>query len=109
MRSLPCHFPDCREMGASPARLSATRRPAVPAPAGAIILLLPIYVQDLGLHVPSLTPLVLFYTLGIALLMVSRVPTFNRKARVAAAEHKRQISLEQCGDTVAPKPSRPTR
>ena len=47
--------------------LDATDTPAwksnyfvgVPAPAGAIILLLPIYVQDLGLHVPSLTPLVL--------------------------------------------------
>jgi len=51
----------------------------VPAPAGAIILLLPIYVQDLGLHVPSLTPLVLVYTLGVALLMVSRVPTFSGK------------------------------
>ncbi len=67
--------------------LDATDTPAwksnyfvgVPAPAGAIILLLPIYVQDLGLHVPSLTPLVLFYTLGIALLMVSRVPTFSGK------------------------------
>ena len=51
----------------------------VPAPAGAIILLLPIYAQDLGLHLPSLTPLVLFYTLGIALLMVSNVPTFSIK------------------------------
>ena len=51
----------------------------VPAPAGAIILLLPIYAQDLGLHLPQLTPLVLFYTLGIALLMVSRVPTFSGK------------------------------
>ncbi len=51
----------------------------VPAPAGAIILLLPIYAQDLGLHVPSLTPLVLVYTLAIALLMVSRVPTFSGK------------------------------
>ena len=51
----------------------------VPAPAGAIILLLPIYAQDLGLHLPSLTPLVLFYTLGIALLMVSNVPTFSGK------------------------------
>jgi len=67
--------------------LDATDTPAwksnyfvgVPAPAGAIILLLPIYVQDLGLHLPSLTPLVLFYTLGIALLMVSRVPTFSGK------------------------------
>jgi CDP-diacylglycerol--serine O-phosphatidyltransferase len=51
----------------------------VPAPAGAIILLLPIYAQDLGLHLPSLTPLVLLYTLGIALLMVSSVPTFSGK------------------------------
>jgi CDP-diacylglycerol--serine O-phosphatidyltransferase len=51
----------------------------VPAPAAAIILLLPIYAQDLGLHVPSLTPLVFFYTLAIALLMVSRVPTFSGK------------------------------
>ena len=51
----------------------------VPAPAGAITLLLPIYAQDLGLHLPTLTPLVLIYTLVIALLMVSRVPTFSGK------------------------------
>jgi CDP-diacylglycerol--serine O-phosphatidyltransferase len=51
----------------------------VPAPAGALVLLLPIYAQDLGLHLPSLTPLVLLYTLVIALLMVSRVPTFSGK------------------------------
>ncbi|HKA47095.1 MAG TPA: CDP-diacylglycerol--serine O-phosphatidyltransferase, partial [Methyloceanibacter sp.] len=51
----------------------------VPAPAGAITLLLPIYAQDLGLHLPTLTPLVLIYTLAIALLMVSRVPTFSGK------------------------------
>ena len=42
----------------------------VPAPAGAIVLLLPIYAQDLGLHLPVLTPLILLYTLAIALLMV---------------------------------------
>jgi CDP-diacylglycerol--serine O-phosphatidyltransferase len=61
----------------------------VPAPAGAIILLLPIYAQDLGLHVPSLTPLVFFYTLAIALLMVSRVPTFSLKmvGQKIAREH----------------------
>jgi len=40
---------------------------------------LPIYSQDLGLHVPILTPLILVYTLGIALLMVSNVPTFSAK------------------------------
>jgi CDP-diacylglycerol--serine O-phosphatidyltransferase len=67
--------------------LDATDTPAwksnyfvgVPAPAGAIIVLLPIYAEDLGLHWPSLTPLVLLYTLAIALLMVSRVPTFSGK------------------------------
>jgi CDP-diacylglycerol---serine O-phosphatidyltransferase len=67
--------------------LDATDTPAwksnyfvgVPAPAAAIILLLPIYIQDLGLHLPSLTPLVLIYTLAVALLMVSRVPTFSGK------------------------------
>ncbi len=51
----------------------------VPAPAGAITLLLPIYAQNLGLHLPSLTPLVFVYTLAIALLMVSKVPTFSGK------------------------------
>jgi CDP-diacylglycerol---serine O-phosphatidyltransferase len=61
----------------------------VPAPAGALILLLPIYAQDLGLHLPSLTPLVLFYTLGVALLMVSNVPTFSIKliGQKIAREH----------------------
>jgi CDP-diacylglycerol---serine O-phosphatidyltransferase len=61
----------------------------VPAPAGAIILLLPIYAQDLGLHLPSLTPLVLIYTIGIALLMVSKVPTFSIKliGQKIAREH----------------------
>lgn len=52
----------------------------VPAPAGALILLLPIYLQDLGWHLPSFTPLILIYTLIVALLMVSRVPTFSGKA-----------------------------
>ena len=61
----------------------------VPAPAGAILLLLPIYAQDLGLHLPRLTPLVFFYTLGIALLMVSNVPTFSGKliGQKIAREH----------------------
>ena len=59
----------------------------VPAPAGAITVLLPIYVNFLG--VPQLgfmVPLALVYTLVIALLMVSRLPVFSGKksgARVA--------------------------
>ena len=80
--------------------LDATDTPAwksnyfvgVPAPAGAIILLLPIYAQDLGLHVPILTPLVLFYTLGIALLdgepgadLLRQADRAEDRARICAA------------------------
>jgi len=52
----------------------------MPAPAGAITLLLPIYASFLGLpHEPWLTWLTLLYTLGIASLMVSRLPVFSGK------------------------------
>jgi CDP-diacylglycerol--serine O-phosphatidyltransferase len=49
----------------------------VPAPAGAITVLLPIYLSFLG--VPQFPPVTLIYTLGIALLMVSRLPVFSGK------------------------------
>jgi CDP-diacylglycerol--serine O-phosphatidyltransferase len=49
----------------------------VPAPAGAITVLLPIYLYLLG--VPRLTPLALVYTLLVAMLMVSRLPVFSGK------------------------------
>ena len=52
----------------------------VPAPAGAITVLLPVYVNLLGL--PYSMPLVSFalvYTLAIAFLMVSRLPVFSGK------------------------------
>ena len=52
----------------------------VPAPMGAIAVLLPIYLVFLG--VPQSTFLIcstLFYTLVIALLMVSRLPVFSGK------------------------------
>ncbi len=50
----------------------------VPAPAGAITVLLPVYLAFLGLWQP---PAVLsaFYTLLIAFLMVSRLPVFSGK------------------------------
>ena len=52
----------------------------VPAPAGAITVLLPIYVQFLGLpHSEFVVPLTFLYTLGIAFLMVSRLPVFSGK------------------------------
>ncbi len=49
----------------------------IPAPAGAITVLLPIYLSFLG--VPQFAPLTLVYTLAIALLMVSRLPVFSGK------------------------------
>ena len=52
----------------------------MPAPAGAITVLLPIYAAFLGLpRSPVLTWLTLVYTLAIALLMVSRLPVFSGK------------------------------
>jgi CDP-diacylglycerol--serine O-phosphatidyltransferase len=49
----------------------------VPAPAGAIIVLLPIYLNLLG--APKVSILTLFYTLAIAFLMVSTLPVFSGK------------------------------
>ena len=50
----------------------------IPAPAGAITVLLPIYVAMLGWF--NTTPvLVLLYTVGIAALMVSQLPVFSGK------------------------------
>jgi CDP-diacylglycerol--serine O-phosphatidyltransferase len=50
----------------------------VPAPAGALVVLLPIYVSLLGLFkTPAV--LTLIYTLVIAGLMVSRLPVFSGK------------------------------
>ena len=52
----------------------------VPAPAGAITVLLPIYMVFLGVPRSGvLTWLTLFYTLAIASLMVSRLPVFSGK------------------------------
>jgi CDP-diacylglycerol--serine O-phosphatidyltransferase len=52
----------------------------VPAPAGAITVLLPVYVEFVGTPRGFWTaPLVLVYMLAIGLLMVSRVPTWSGK------------------------------
>jgi CDP-diacylglycerol--serine O-phosphatidyltransferase len=50
----------------------------VPAPAGAIVVLLPIYLAFLGVSRPP-TALTAIYTLVIAFLMVSRLPVFSGK------------------------------
>src|SRR5437870_6523090 len=52
----------------------------MPAPAGAITVLLPIYVNLLGMpRVAFIAPVTLVYTLAIAFLMVSRLPVFSGK------------------------------
>jgi CDP-diacylglycerol--serine O-phosphatidyltransferase len=49
----------------------------VPAPAGAIVVLLPIYLHFLGL--PQVALVTFVYTVVVALLMVSRLPVFSGK------------------------------
>jgi CDP-diacylglycerol--serine O-phosphatidyltransferase len=52
----------------------------VPAPAGAIVVLLPIYLFFLGMPKPIVVAwITLAYTLGIAYLMVSRLPVLSGK------------------------------
>jgi CDP-diacylglycerol--serine O-phosphatidyltransferase len=52
----------------------------MPAPGGAIAVLLPIYLTFLGMPAFNLlAPFVFLYTLAIALLMVSRLPVFSGK------------------------------
>src|SRR5260221_10588449 len=52
----------------------------MPAPGGAITVLLPIYVTFLGLpHLAFVTPVILLYTVAIAFLLVSRLPVFSGK------------------------------
>ncbi|MCW5681355.1 MAG: CDP-diacylglycerol--serine O-phosphatidyltransferase [Xanthobacteraceae bacterium] len=52
----------------------------IPAPAAAIVVLLPVYLEMLGVPRFSFSPsLYLVYALGIALLMVSTIPTWSGK------------------------------
>src|SRR5438552_636012 len=52
----------------------------IPAPAGAISVLLPIYVYFLGMpRFAFISPITLVYTLAIAFLMVSRLPVLSGK------------------------------
>jgi CDP-diacylglycerol--serine O-phosphatidyltransferase len=55
----------------------------MPAPAGAITVLLPLYLYFLGIlgtaRLSIVAPLTFLYTLGIAFLMVSRLPVFSGK------------------------------
>jgi CDP-diacylglycerol--serine O-phosphatidyltransferase len=52
----------------------------VPAPAGAMVVMLPLYIELIGVpHGPLTAPAVFVFTIGIGLLMVSKVPTWSGK------------------------------
>ena len=52
----------------------------VPAPAGAILVLLPLYLEGLGVSTTLMpTPVVLAYTLAVSFLVVSTIPTYSSK------------------------------
>jgi len=52
----------------------------IPAPAGAMASLLPLYIYFLGVPVgAAVAPVALVYVLSVALLMVSTIPTFSGK------------------------------
>nr|WP_155197542.1 phosphatidylcholine/phosphatidylserine synthase [Roseibium hamelinense] len=53
----------------------------VPAPAGALTVLMPLYLEFLGLlpHWPEFAGPIAAYTIAIAFLMISRLPTFSGK------------------------------
>jgi CDP-diacylglycerol--serine O-phosphatidyltransferase len=52
----------------------------VPAPAGAMLVLLPVYLNQLGLPSPPFgAAFAIVFCLGIGLLMVSRIPTYSGK------------------------------
>jgi CDP-diacylglycerol--serine O-phosphatidyltransferase len=55
----------------------------MPTPAAAIVVLLPVYIEHLGFESirssPFMLDMVLIYTLAIAFLMVSTIPTFSGK------------------------------
>ena len=52
----------------------------MPAPAGAIVVLLPLYLDDLGLFDVRAWPwLIALYVLAMAFLLVSTIPTFSGK------------------------------
>lgn len=72
----------------------------IPAPAGAIVVLMPVYVVLAGYPKSALPAVVvLVYTLTIAWLMVSRVPTFSAK-KVGTAIGREKVVLLLIGVAV---------
>ncbi|TCK31501.1 CDP-diacylglycerol--serine O-phosphatidyltransferase [Ancylobacter aquaticus] len=69
----------------------------VPAPAGAICVLLPVYLELIGLPRLVASPaLAAFYCLGMALLMVSKLPAFSGKRLGARIPRDKVMPLFIC-------------
>ncbi len=65
----------------------------VPAPAGAVIVMLPVYLEFLGLpRTIANAPLATVYVIGIALLMVSKLPSWSGK-RVGSRVPREHVLL----------------
>src|SRR6266542_1349967 len=61
----------------------------MPAPGGAITVLLPIYVHFLGVpRLSFIAPVILIYTLAIAFLMVSRLPVFRSEEHTSELQSR---------------------
>jgi CDP-diacylglycerol--serine O-phosphatidyltransferase len=66
----------------------------VPIPAGAILVMLPIYLERVGVPQWTIHPfLVTAYTIVIALLMVTRLPVFSGKKLTARVPRERVLPL----------------
>jgi CDP-diacylglycerol--serine O-phosphatidyltransferase len=66
----------------------------VPIPAAAILVLLPVYLEHLGVSRSFLPPiLIVLYVLAIALLMVSRVPVYSGKKLGARVPRERVLPI----------------
>ncbi len=66
----------------------------VPAPAGAFLVMLPMFVSFLFPEMPSLHPLVVAgYIFAVGLLMISRIPTFSFKSVYVSRKHTHLLLL----------------
>jgi CDP-diacylglycerol---serine O-phosphatidyltransferase len=70
----------------------------IPAPAGALVVLLPLYLEFVAIPHGFLTaPVTLVYTIAVALLMVSRVPTWSGKLVGRRIARDMVLPLFVCG------------
>ncbi len=69
----------------------------VPAPAGAMIVMLPIYLELMGLpHTMASSVIALVYTVAIALLMVSWIPTWSGKGISGRVPREHVLTIMIC-------------